>query len=224
MDFKSALPLFERILSWLTFRRVFTLSVTAIVLITCVTLFENRTQLANSVRHRGNVERVISDEPFKVSENSQAEIKQFINKNKDVGVIVVMSVNMRALQRQPVYMYSNDPSLNELIESYSKSTNMSHPLFTNEESNDSQMIGLMNGEFQCVKFEETVNAIIFPGIKGKIKGICRVSLPPYHGQFAGYISILTTEMPSSYKQQELRLEMVQLATSLYMADVVGKRR
>ncbi len=224
MDFKSTLPLIEKVLSWLSLKRVFMLGITAAVIITSLTIFENRTQLANGVRTRGVTERVVSDEPFKVGENSEAQIKSFVAKNEGVVVFTVISVNMRVLQRHPVYIYTNDTSMKQLIDSYSQSKNMTQPFFTSDEKNDNQMIELMSGGFHCVKYEDTVNALIFPGVKNKVKAICRVGLPPYHGQFSGYISALLSELPSSYKQQELRLELVQLATSIYMADVVGKRR
>lgn len=223
MDLKSTLPLVEKVLSWLSLKRVATLGITAVVIITSITLFENRTQLVDGVKHRNSSERSVSDEPFKISPASDELIKTFVRKNSEVTMVSIVSVNMRVLQRHPVYFYTLDPAVKQMVDSYAQSKNLTQPFFNQDEKNDNQMVSLMNGEFQCVKFDETVNATIFPGIKNKVKFICRVGLSPYHGQFSGYISALLSDVPTSYKQQELRLEMVQLATSIYMADVVGKR-
>jgi hypothetical protein len=223
MDVKNTLPLIEKALSWLSVQRIIALGITAIIIIGSLTIFENRTQLAQSIKNTDSSEEYVQDEPFKISVSNDGNIKDFVSKNNEVALVTVISVNMRVLQRYPVYFYSSDVSIRRLVEEHVQ-TNMAHPFLSENEKNNVQMIALMNGEFQCFKFDETINATIFPAIKEKVKVICDIGIPPYHGQFSGYISVMLSEVPSGYKQQELKLEMVQLAASIYASDVIAKQK
>jgi hypothetical protein len=223
MDYKKALPLIDKFLGWVSIKRVVMLALIIVVCITTQTIFENRAQLSEGIADRGK-EHNVFDAPIKLSKNSEEAIKNLVNNHSEILLATVMSVNMRALQRTPVFFYSGDAQVTKMIDGQLSQRTGTLPIFTHDEKADGEIVGLMNGDFSCVKYSDTVNASIFPSLVGKVKLLCRVGLPPYKGNFSGYISLLVMDLSGPYKEDEIRLELTKVATDIYLSDVVGKQR
>jgi hypothetical protein len=222
MDYKKALPLIDKFLGWVSLKRVLLLGFMAVVMITTLTVFENRTQLSEGIADRGK-ERNLFDEPIKLSKSSEEQIKTVTKGHAEILMISVISVNMRVLQRTPVYVYSGDVQIQKMVDNQLAARTGTIPVFTKDEKADADMVSLMNGDFSCVKYGDTVNATIFPALAGRVKQLCRIGLPPYKGNFAGYISVMLSDMTGPYKEDEIRLELTKLATDIYLSDVVSRR-
>ena len=61
-----------------------------------------------------------------------------------------------------------------------------------------------------------------PNFDKKYAVVCRMAVPPFFGQFAGYIIVLMTKNPGEAEIDVLRLRMNQLATDIYVRDIEKK--
>ena len=97
-------------------------------------------------------------------------------------------------------------------------------IFTSSEHGNEQMVAVINGEFGCFKYEDTINYIVAPALASKMPYVCRVSLPPYYGEFSGYLAFGLKAKPDEGKANEVRIEAVRLATEIYFKAIAKGRK
>lgn len=224
MDYKKALPLLDRFIKWATPKRVLLLAFAAISLIIGITVFEQRSTLAN-ILTAGHQEQAAAPQEFRavLTPEIKDKIQTIVTRSPIINMIGVMTVNLRVNQRDMFYFYSNEPAIELEWRKYLSSRGTIQPVFTSDEKNNTQMVAVINGEFACYKFEDTNNARMLPGMAHKMPYVCRVSLPPYYGEFSGYLMLGLASAPSETEQGELRIEAVRLATDIYFKTITKRR-
>ena len=157
---------------------------------------------------------------FTVSETSKNRIKQIVDLDELINVIIVLNVDIRNNRRVALHWYSDDTSLQKSIDGLFTGRSGGVPLFTSDDRNNEAIVGIINGEFSCSSFKDGGNSGIFPGLDNRLPYICRASLPPYYGQFSGYITIALNRVPSAEELNTLKAETINIATEVYFRDVL----
>jgi hypothetical protein len=97
------------------------------------------------------------------------------------------------------------------------------PIFTGSDSNNIQILKLINGEFSCTPFSETTLAKIYTELSSEIKTVCGASIPSYYGYFSGTISIFFNTKLSDEKEKRIQLLIERISNYIYFQDVMASR-
>ena len=77
------------------------------------------------------------------------------------------------------------------------------------------MIDLINGEFVCSPFTDTIGSKIIPELAKHIHTVCANGIPPYYGKFLGIVSIYTKRAPLPEEQDQIRSIAKNLSSMIY---------
>jgi len=216
MDFKKALPLIFNFISWATPKRVIMLALVSFVSILSLTLFEHRSSLLTAFNTTESAPREVS---LLLADDTKQKIKELVIKSPDINTIMIINADIRVNQREMVYYFTDDSSIDFIIKNYLKIRSAKQPIFSADEKNNAQMVAVINGEFGCYKYEDSTTNMLLPKVGQYTAAICRISLPPYYGEFSGYLNVLLTHMPDAELQSEVRIEAVRLATEIYFKSI-----
>jgi hypothetical protein len=84
------------------------------------------------------------------------------------------------------------------------------------------MIAMLNNEFKCVPIAETSTFRFFPTLLEVFPYVCRIAVPPFFGEFAGFITVFTTRALKEEEFDSLKIEMNRLAIEIYLRDIAKK--
>ena len=207
------LPHVKRILQWITLKRVVMLGLGSIVWIVSLTLFENRDKLiqtsSNPLINKDYVE-------LKVARDSEAFIKQVVQRHDAVSFMMVVSANIARNQRTISYFHTDDPVIQVDVEEFISKNGRSAPLLGTSDSVNAAIIRAINGDFACY---ESAESLIVPKLNRSIARICRISIPPYYGQFSGYLTFGLTKDLTQEQLITLRREAVEITSNIYFDNL-----
>ena len=194
----------------------------AIVVLIGFTLFQNRTQIYAAITSAPVVETPSTVTPFTVSTTSSDRLRQLIDGDDLISAIIVLNADLRNNRRIPIYWYSDDPFVQKSLDA--QFTNkFGIPLFTAEEKNNENMVGIINGEFACSPYLSG-NSSLYPGLEARMPTVCRASLPPYYGQFSGFLTISLNRVPTPDEVIALKSTLLAIATEIYFRDIVPENK
>jgi hypothetical protein len=195
----------------------------ALVALIGYTIFENRTVIVNYIVNgpEGDTPQVTT---FTMSDTSKARIKHLVDVDDAVIAITVLNADIRNNRRLPIQWYSDDASVQRQLETLFNGRYGGIPLFTSDEKNNESIVGVINGEFACSAYNEGGNASLFPGLGNRFPYVCRTSLPPYYGQFSGYITVSLNRVPTPQELDSIKGETLNISTEIYFRDVLPENR
>lgn len=212
----KALPFLDKFVVWATPKRLALLSLLALVLITSVTLLEKRSAL--TILFSGNDAPPITVSRISVPESISVKIQALVQREPQIKFVMVTGANVRINQRERLYLYSNEPLVSSMLEQIGREQGSTVNLFGSNEGENSQIVSLINGEFRCDAIANTILSQQLPELGNVVPNICRVSLPPYYGEFSGYITFgLGAEITPALIER-VRLEGMRLSTELYFKN------
>lgn len=212
------LKLFIKVLNSISLSKVLVWALSATAALVLYTIVENRDRLTGSIMNPPNSNPV--GLTFLVSQSSRAIINNKVKTDRDVIGISVRSADLRMNESKSVYFFSDDPQLNEVISTAHAAGNTSIPLFTSDEQNNQSTIRLVNGQFSCQKFQDTLVGKLYPELKASVKTICQASIPSYYGYFSGFVTEFLSANPTPAQEAQLKISLEKIATDIYFSDVV----
>jgi len=187
------------------------------------TIFEQRTLVVNYIL-KGPEAATPATTSFNVSDTSKTRIKQIVDENELVIAITILNADIRNNRRIPIYWYSDDAQVMKQLDSSFSGRYGGIPLFTSDEKNNENIVGVINGEFACATYEDGGNSALFPNLGSRFPYVCRASLPPYYGQFSGYVTIALNRVPVQTELDALKAETLNISTEIYFRDVLPQSR
>lgn len=197
-------------------------SIAAILGIIFYTVYENRTILLALVSDPVQTNQVGLS--YEVGTETQRIIKERVSSDARIAGVEVFSTDLRLNEARSLYFYGPHSALNAVDETARQSGNARLPIFTGSEESNVEMIKMINGQFSCVKYANSIQGRLYPETKKGIDTICRASVPSYYGYFSGYISVMLTTDPGSEYKSQLKLMIEKLSTDVYFRDVLTTQR
>lgn len=157
---------------------------------------------------------------FPVADQTKTSIRQLVERNHLIVGITIWAAEPKLNRRKAIYWFSDDPVVEAAFKGLEERQFGGIRLFTNDARNDAQMVRLINGEWGCDLFSTTINATLLPSLASRTPYICRVSLPPYFGEFSGYVAVSLKTVPSEDEVDQLRSDIVKLSTEIYYRDLL----
>lgn len=204
-----------KIIAWLNLKKVFLLGTIAFGAIALYTAYEQRARIISVVTHQEKAK-------FAVSTEMQDRIKVLVMNSALIMTVTVLSADLKVNERDIVYRFSDSAVLNELWEKQFREHGSAQPIFTKDSENNSQMVSVVNGEFSCHPFSKTVNQQLVPDAGKLTAMICRISLPPYYGEFSGYLTFSLARVPSDLELYTIQLEAKKMANEIFFKNIVSR--
>lgn len=205
--------LLAKIVRTISFTRVVIWLLTATIGIVGYTFFEHRNDLIDATKKFG-AERVgIS---FKISNQSLLKIQDLVKNNNSIVGVVVIAADLRLNLKTVVAYEGYDKNNNQIVSSDS----LRHLAFFNKSvDNNRQMVHMLDGDFFCLPFEHSQLKYVLFNTNSSATYVCSVSLPPYYGNFSGFISVLLNAYPDLNLQLDLKNRIDILSTEIYLRDI-----
>ena len=216
----SALLLIKKAIVWLTFRRLFVSFATSLAIITSYTMYENRVTLTD----------VLGDDNAAPPREKQvvlgprlvAYLDEVVNSPKIAGAMVYMT-NIKVNEKRVLYSHFDIPAATQVWDE-TKKLRGDHTLVfdPSDQSNNVQMVAVVNGEFVCSKYNETEYFRIAPELLRMTPTVCRISIPAFYGNFSGVIAFFLTTPLEQLTESEIRLDAVRASNEVYRELVVNR--
>lgn len=216
------LKLIQKIVSTITFSKVAMWVLALALAVVFYTMYENRNRIFMDVAEPVAINPV--GLTFSISPETEAIIKDRVIGDRTIIGISVMSADLRLNEARSIFFYADDPVLAQVDAESKKSTNNRLPLFTNLDDSNADVIKLINGQFTCVKFTDTLLSRIYPELNSTVKMVCRSSIPSYYGYFSGYVGVFLNVNLSTEQQLQLKLTTDKIATDIYFRDVIPTQK
>lgn len=151
-----------------------------------------------------------------IDQGLQAVIDRSVEKNPNFVAIQVVKVDLRKNIRFIEYTSIRDPETRNLYNTFvTNRITREVPVFTGKESQDSKMISIINHEFICYPFTDTISYEYVPELSKHISTVCSTTIPAFSGKFSGFIAVFLKTPPSATEKDIIRLESIKLSTESY---------
>ena len=211
------LKIVNKIIKIITFKKVIILAISGIIGVLSFTIFENSKTIYNVVS--GDQFKSGSVETFNISEISKTNLRKFVDEIDVVSSIIILNVDIRHNQRIPVFWYSTEPNIQRALNTNYADKIVRMPVFSSSENANSEIVSILNGEFTCNRNNDVINMITSSDIKNKFLYLCSISIPPYYGQFSGYIIVTLNSLPEKPTLDTIKFEMINMTLDIYLRDI-----
>jgi len=219
-SFLENFQLLQDISDRLTINRIFTVFVVGLMFTFIATLYENRSSVFQ-VSYQYITGDAEAKPGWSITDETKEQLTSFVKKVELVNMAMIVEVDLRRNTRAPRFFYAEDPEVSKIVQAELTAL-LPQAVFDMDSRNTKQMVSVLQNEFSCVKFQETVYERFVPGLGKKIPVICRIAIPPFYNKFAGYITIGLSQNPTPYEVDSLRIEASRMAVEIYLRDVMKK--
>lgn len=202
----------------LTWKRAGLLTLLGSFVVALLIAFENRSTLFDRVYKQPTIEQLTY--PWELSESTRTDMMNILAQDL-VGGVLVTEVNLKKNRRTTKFWAIKDPLFKESVARV-VATLLPQALFDTDRRNNEQMIAVLNNQFLCSRTEDTTFARILPEMPKKLPFVCRLAVPPYVGEFAGFITIALTRQATQSELEALKIELTRISIELYLRDVAQR--
>lgn len=153
-----------------------------------------------------------------VSEISDATVKKvdsIVNSNPSIVGGQVISVNLEKNTRYVVYTSIKNDDVKKLYLNFmSGRITLEVPVFTSDDAQNSRIVKIINHEFVCSPYKETITYKYAPETAKYITTVCAISIPPSYGKFKGIFGVYLSREPTDLEKDLLRILLKDTADKL----------
>jgi len=210
----NQLPWIQKLLTWITFKRLGMVTLGALVWIVSLTIFENRSSIWDT-RNDTTLPRPLEHVRLKVKDKVQVRLKTFVDVAPYIHLITVTSANIRLNEADVVFWYSDDPVVTfELSDRFAKN-GTTRPLFGTDDNYNASVVRTINGEFVCYENK----GVLGPSLASRVPYLCRISIPPHYGQFTGFVTVGLTAKPTPEQAEDIRRTLADVSSNVFFDNI-----
>ena len=147
-----------------------------------------------------------------LSKGAQARIINIVEKTDIIEGIIIVDVDLQRNTRHSIFVSIKDKDIQELYDKFvNGSITFEVPFFTGVDVDDQRLIRVMNHEFVCGPFKDTIVYRYAPTAANRIKVVCAISIPPSYGTFKGIVGIYLKEEPSDTQKDQIRIYIKEIS-------------
>jgi len=222
IDKAKLLGFIESIIGTLTFKTVGLVALLTMAGLLIFALYENRGEIVDKITQpKSNVmetPQISSD--WVLSENSKQSLIG-LAKATAVGIVLVTDVDLKKNRRNVRYYYLDDPTI-VLSPTALQALALPVPVFDYDPKNTEQMVAILSNDFRCDPYKDTTYNRFAPDLAEVFPTVCRLAVPPFVGQFAGFIAVGIRGDVAFNDLETIRLEVSRIAVEIYLNDVTKK--
>jgi len=150
-----------------------------------------------------------------VGPNVKARIHSIIIKSDLVIGVRVLTLNFQRNIRIATFSEVEDKNLRDIYQKHLTSRVYDVPIFSDNKVDNNRVLHIVNGEFICIPFKESLSYQIAPEASQYIQSMCTIGIPPYNNDVSGMMSIYFTREPTPEEKDEIFQFMRDLSISIY---------
>lgn len=150
-----------------------------------------------------------------VSRNTRMKIHTLINKSDLVIGVKILTLNFQRNVRVDTYTEIDNPDVQKMYDKFINNRVYDVPIFTDSTISNNRILHIINGEFTCTPFKESLSYKLVPAAAPYIDTICTIGIPPYNNDVSGMISIYFKRVPIPEEQAQVFQIMRDLALTIY---------
>jgi len=205
----------QKFLDILTWTKLAQLVVFLVIVALAWATYESRESIYNYVT-RSKISSV--SHPVKLSKSSSEEVVRTVSKSQLIVGVQIFVVDFQRNAREVIFTTTDVPELKLMYENFEKSNIFEFPLFNADIANNKRLVNLINGEFACYPFKETIGYKILPDASKHIEYVCAVGIPPFYGKFSGIVSIYLNRQPTAEEIDQIRNLSKNISSLIYEKD------
>lgn len=210
----------KKVLTALTWKRILILFLLLAAFLSATLGWTFRDQL---FKGSSTVENRLSVNPgLVVSVNIKNEIDSIVRRSPIILGIKIVSINFQRNIRTDSYANFDHPVVSEVYTLSINNKVYETPLFTENKDTNKQVLRLISGEFLCIPFEQTTAYKLTPTLNSFVKYVCSSAIPPYHGDFSGFLTIYLGMEPTKDDKERLFLLSRDISLKIYEENKHGK--
>lgn len=186
-DINSTLSSLHKFILSLSWKRLAQFTVFMLILMLGFVTFEARDIIYNFASYS----KLSNSSPAlrQLSKETRFALDQAVIKSDIIVGLQVTLVDFQKNTRIGIYSTIDDPGLNELYHKFTSGSLTELPLFNSNVVNNRRLVDLINGEFICDSYQDTITAKLVVGSPGYIHTVCSTGIPPHYGKFIGVVCI-----------------------------------
>jgi hypothetical protein len=216
MSFFTNLTAVQKFLITLTWKKIFQVSVFLIIVGISWVMYETRESIFGFI----SLPRLASHAPgrFGISRKTATDLAAQVDKSGIIIAIQLTIVDFQKNTKSIIYTYTDNPNVSEIYKRFEEGGFVDLPIFSSDIQNNRRMVDLINGEFVCVPYSDTLVFRIVPESGKYISTVCESGIPPLYGKFTGIISVYLKINPAPEEVDQIRALAKGLSASIYEKD------
>jgi hypothetical protein len=206
----------QTLLGSLTWRKIALLTVFLSILGFSYAMFDNRFAVYDFFSATRTIPPATV---IKLSKSSIENINAAVAQSDVIVAIQITLVDFQRNTRIITYTSVDNAELRALYGNFIKKAPTELPLFNSDMINNERLVNLVNGNFICNNYKETLSAKLVPESAAYVKTLCAGPVPPLYGRFSGIISIYLSREPTHVEVEQLRTLSKSLGLLVYNNDL-----
>jgi hypothetical protein len=210
------ISLVQRFLKALSWNKILQLFVFLLLIGVSVALYETREYLHEFTKYPriGQYTAPV----YSLSTETKAEIELIVSRSDLIVGVVIATVDFNRNTRHILYRNTDNSGLRDLYNNSNTNVVGELPLFNNDTVNNARMVDLINGEFVCHPYANSIDAIVNPATIPFAHTVCSNGIPPFYGMFSGVVNVITARAPTPPEISQIRELTRSLALKIYERD------
>jgi len=164
--------------------------------------------------------RIVKESTFRINEPLSPELVVYVNNRVNnlpvVNGIQVVKTEMKRNVRYMIHAYQTDDNLKKLYTSFMSSRiTMEVPIFSNNFKQNLRTVKMMNHEFDCVPYTDTLSYEYVPESAKYVTTVCSISIPPAYGEFKGMLAVTLRKVPTEIEELLVKEMLIDLSDKIY---------
>jgi len=218
-NFVDTVSNMQKFLSVLTWKKLVQLLAFIFVIGLTWTTYENREIIYGYASQK----RIDPSTPHirELSKKTVDEIKDVVERSELIVGIQVIMADFQKNQRVVVYTYidSSEDELRKILSRVSSTSISNVPLFSEAEADNKYLVALINGEFLCRPFDDTLLQHRAQDASRYVKSACSNGIPASYGRFTGLIVVYLKHLPKPDDYDQIRSVARSLSTTIFERDL-----
>jgi len=169
----------------------------------------------------------ITGTPLELSTESASDLIAFAKNHSNIVGVSAVTVNLAKNSVHTTYFKGLTPQMESMWNNYESHRASAPAAYASTATLNARITSLINGNFVCSKFEDTLNYKFFPDAIAFSPWICSIAVPPgfdKSGDFVGYVNFFLAQPPADRDQKALAGDAVILASTIYKRDILHKEK
>lgn len=150
-----------------------------------------------------------------LSDTTIASVHNMVDADSNIVGVQIVAIDLQQNTRFMRYTYIANVNALKLYDAHLRSTiSNRYPVFTADDKNNLRITQLMNHEFVCTAYTETMSYKIVPESGEYVKHICSVSTPPSFGDFNGIVAVLLAREPTLAELELIKVLLRKLSNQV----------
>lgn len=157
-----------------------------------------------------------NDTPLlKINSTIRDEIDDDVKRSASIVGIQIVTINFEKNIRLETYVSIDSAAVQKIYNNYLNNKVVETVLFDEDKANNTRVLRLINGEFICMPYKESLAYRYAPEGIAFVSTVCAIGIPPSYGEFSGIFIIYLKDKPDRDMTEKLFLLAREISVKIY---------